>query len=174
MSPFDGDEAQLVVMGRIASPFGIHGWVKVKTFTAEPEGLARFARWLVRTQEGWREMRTEEFAVRPNGSAVKFEGCDDRNAAERLRGSDVAITRADLGETEKGWLYWVDLIGLEVVNEGGERLGKVQGLFESGETSVLVVSGAKERMIPFVADYVKAVDRGAKRITVDWKAEYDP
>jgi 16S rRNA processing protein RimM len=73
-------------------------------------------------------------------------------------------------------LFWVDIIGLEVVNEEGEKLGRVESLFETGETSVLVVSGgkdAKERLIPFVPDYVLAVDREAGRITVDWKADYD-
>ena len=61
-----------------------------------------------------------------------------------------------------------------MVDESGRALGKVEGLFESGETSVLVVADdARERMIPFVPDYVKAVDRDARRITVDWKPEYD-
>jgi 16S rRNA processing protein RimM len=60
-----------------------------------------------------------------------------------------------------------------VVDESGKRLGEVEGLFETGETSVLVVKGAKERLIPFVPDYVKAVDREAGRITVDWKPDYD-
>ena len=83
------------------------------------------------------------------------------------------MTREDLGEAEEGTLYWVDLVGLEVVDEEGARLGEVEGLFESGETSVLVVKGDKERMIPFVPEYVKAVDREARRITVDWKADYD-
>jgi 16S rRNA processing protein RimM len=49
----------------------------------------------------------------------------------------------------------------------------VEGLFESGETSVLVVAGPTRRLIPFVPDYVKSVDRDARRITVDWKAEFD-
>jgi ribosomal 30S subunit maturation factor RimM len=54
-------------------------------------------------------------------------------------------------------------------------------LFEVGETSVMVVRGTgggpprgqdqKQMMIPFVADYVKSVDRGARRVTVDWKAD---
>ena len=69
--------------------------------------------------------------------------------------------------------YALDLIGLEVVDEGGRVLGKVEELFETGETSVMVVKGERESMIPFVSGYVKAIDRGARRITVDWKADYD-
>ena len=93
--------------------------------------------------------------------------------AENLRGCDVAVPRAELSDADDGSLYWVDLVGLEVFDESGAGLGKVEGLFETGETSVLVVKGAKERMIPFVPAYVKSVDREAKRITVEWKADYD-
>jgi len=72
-------------------------------------------------------------------------------------------------------LYQVDLVGLEVVEEEGSVLGRVEGFFDAGETSVMVVTGAdgRERLVPFVADFVKSVDREAKRVTVDWKAEYD-
>ena len=70
-------------------------------------------------------------------------------------------------------MYRVDLLGHEVVDEAGAKLGTVESFFETGETSVMVVKGARPRMIPFVAEYVKAVDREARRITVDWKADYD-
>jgi 16S rRNA processing protein RimM len=85
----------------------------------------------------------------------------------------VAIPRQALGDAEEGTLYRVDLVGLDVVDEGGARLGKVESFFETGDGSVMVVRGGRERMIPFVPDYVKAVDREAGRITVAWKAEYD-
>ena len=87
--------------------------------------------------------------------------------------SKIAVTREALGDAGEGSLYWVDLIGLEVVSLEGERLGRVEQLFEAGDTSVLVLkdADAKEVMIPFVPDYVKSVDREARRITVDWKTE---
>lgn len=160
-------------MGRIVGPFGIQGWLKVKPFTEAPGGLGEFNRWLVGAHEGWREMAIEDFEVHSKGPVAKLAGCEDREGAERLRGCDVAVTRAELGDADDGSLYWVDLVGLEVFDESGAELGKVEALFETGETSVLVVKGAKERMIPFVPAYVKSVDREAKRITVEWKADYD-
>jgi 16S rRNA processing protein RimM len=160
-------------MGRIVGPFGIQGWVKVKAFTESPEGLGEFPRWIVSLREGWRETPVEDFAVHSKGPVAKFAGCDDREGAEKLRGCEVAVTREALGEADEGSLYWVDLVGLDVVDGEGGCLGKVEGLFETGETSVLVVKGTQERMIPFVPEYVKSVDREAGRITVDWKADYD-
>jgi 16S rRNA processing protein RimM len=164
-------------MGRIVGPFGVKGWVKVKTFTERPESLGEFPRWHVQAPDGWREAALEGFEVHSKGPVAKLEGCEDREDALRLNGSDVAVMRAELGEAEEGSLYWVDLVGLEVVDESGKALGNVEGLFESGETSVLVVAGTgpntRERLIPFVPEYVKSVDRDARRITVDWKPDYD-
>ena len=54
-------------MGRVVAAVGIRGEVRVKTFTEEPDGLAGFGRWVVRTPQGWREMPLEDFALRPNG-----------------------------------------------------------------------------------------------------------
>ena len=160
-------------MGRVVGAFGLAGWVKVKVFTEAAESLATFPTWWIQSREGWREVALEDFEVHSKGPVAKLAGCDDRDAADALRGADVAVTRDALGEAEEGKMYWVDLVGLEVVNEAGERLGEVEGLFETGDTSVLVVKGPKERLIPFIADYVKAVDREARRITVDWKPDYD-
>jgi 16S rRNA processing protein RimM len=160
-------------MGQIVGSFGVKGWVKVKAFTEAPDALGVFPTWIVSTREGPRDMALEDFAVHSKGPVAKLAGVDDREAADALRGAEVAVTREELGEAQEGTLYWVDLVGLEVVDESGKRLGEVEGLFETGETSVLVVKGAKERLIPFVPDYVKAVDREAGRITVDWKPDYD-
>ena len=160
-------------MGEIVGAFGLQGWVKVKAFTETAASLGVFPTWMVQTKEGWRDMALQDFEVHSKGPVAKLAGCDDRDAADALRGAQVAVTRAALGDAEEGTLYWVDLVGLEVMDESGTRLGEVEGLFEAGDTSVLVVKGARERLIPFVADYVKAVDREARRITVDWKPDYD-
>ena len=158
-------------MGRMVGAFGVQGWVKVKPFTEAPDALGDFPVWTVRTSAGWREMALEDFELHSKGPVGKLSGCDDREGADALRGADVAVSREALGEADEGTYYQVDLIGLEVVEQGGKALGRVEGFFETGETSVMVVKGGRERMIPFVADYVTAVDREAGRITVAWKDE---
>ena len=160
-------------MGRLVGAFGVHGWLKVKPFGEDPASLGEFPAWVVRTPQGWQEMPLEDFEVHSKGPVAKLAGCDDREAADALRGADVAIDREALGDAEDGSFFQVDLVGLEVVDAGGRALGRVEGFFETGETSVMVVKGGRERLIPFVPDYVTAVDREARRITVDWKADYD-
>ena len=132
-------------MGRVVGAFGLHGWVKVKAFTESADALGTFPRWLVQSHEGWREMALEDFEVHSKGPVAKLAGCDDRDAADALRGSEVAVPREALGEAEEGTLFWVDLVGLEVVDEAGASLGRVEALFETGETSVMVVRDAIER-----------------------------
>lgn len=158
-------------MGRLVGSFGVAGWVKVKVFTESADTLGEYESWIVHAREGWRVMDLEDFEVHSKGPVAKLAGCGDRNAADAMRGFDVAVTRDALGEAGDGSMYWVDLIGLDVADASGKSLGKVEGLFETGDTSVLVVKGVRETMIPFVPEYVKSVDREARRITVDWKAD---
>jgi 16S rRNA processing protein RimM len=162
-------------MGRIVGSFGIKGWVKVKPFSGEPDALSHHPQWAVRVGEEWREMDLEEFEVHSKGPVARLAGCDAREAADALKGAEVALPREALAEAEEGSLYQVDLVGLDVVEEDGSLLGRVEGFFEAGDTSVMVVAGegGRERLIPFVDDFVKSVDPGARRIVVEWKQDYD-
>ena len=101
----------------------------------------------------------------------------DRNAAEALKGARIFIARSSFPTPEEGEYYWVDLIGLAVVNREGVALGQVTDLMATGPQQVLVIGyeadgKAQERMIPFVDAYVDEVDLQAKRITVDWQPDY--
>jgi 16S rRNA processing protein RimM len=127
-------------------------------------------------------MELQGFEVHSKGPVAKLQGCEDRAGAERLRHRDVAVPREALGEAGEGSFFWVDLVGLAVADEEGSMLGSVEGFFETGAGSVMVVRGAapqgevkagRERLIPFVPEYVKSVDREARRIVVDWKPDYD-
>jgi 16S rRNA processing protein RimM len=166
-------DQDLVVMARIAAPFGIKGWVKLHTFTESPDSLDAYASWLIKGPKGWEEIELEDFAVNAKGAVAKLKGCDDRGAAELLRHREIAIPRAALDEPEDGAHYWIDLIGADVVNPLGERLGRVETLMETGANDVLVVKeGSIERLIPFVDEVILKVDREAKVVTVNWGKDY--
>jgi 16S rRNA processing protein RimM len=161
-------------MGRIVGAFGVKGWVKLKPFSEKPDALAGHDRWVVRVGGAWREMDLEDFEVHAKGPVAKLAGSDAREAADALRGADIALPREALAEAGEGSLYQVDLVGLEVVEEDGSVLGRVEGFFDAGETSVMVVVGdARERLIPFVPDFVRSVERDVGRVVVNWKPDYD-
>ena len=101
----------------------------------------------------------------------------DRNAAEALRGARIFVGRSSFPAPQQDEYYWVDLIGLAVVNREGVQLGQVQELLSTGPQTVLVVGceldgKPAERMIPFVSAYVDEVDQAARCIRVDWQPDY--
>jgi 16S rRNA processing protein RimM len=167
-------DVEMVVMARITAPFGIKGWLKLATFTEHADSLDQFDEWYVSYPTGWQKMAVEDFAVHTKSVVAKLKGVDDRTAAERLAKRDVGVPRDWFGDDIDGEYFWVDLIGLEVLNEEGVRLGRVDTLMETGANDVLVVkSGPRETLIPFVADYVVSVDREAQRITVHWDQAWE-
>lgn len=106
------------------------------------------------------------------------EGLDDRNAAEALKGARVFVSRTAFPTPDEDEFYWVDLIGLDVVNREGQTLGKVVDLIDTGPHCVLrcvvEVDGKAEgeRLIPFVSAYIDSVSLADKRIVADWGLDY--
>jgi 16S rRNA processing protein RimM len=164
--------ADLVIMGRILAPRGIKGWLKIKTFSEEADALADFDVWWLKQGERWSQRNVEATELVHLGFSAKLEGVEDRNAAELMRGIEVAVSRGDLPDHEDA-IYWVDLIGLEVVNLAGEALGTVDSLMETGANDVLVVkSGDKNLLIPYTERTVHEVDLKVKRVVVEWQRDW--
>jgi 16S rRNA processing protein RimM len=114
-----------------------------------------------------------EGRVQGGGLVARLEGLDERDAAAALRGADIEVERQLLPPPGPGEVYWADLIGCEVLNASGERLGTVQSLFENAGQDVMVVAGERERLIPFVApQIVRQVDVSGRRVVVDWERDY--
>ena len=162
-------------MGKVAAAHGTQGWLKVQPYTAEPGSLMDYRSWWLGNEEqGWREIDVLKSALQGGKTVVaQLTGCHDRNTAEKYKGLLVAIPRSRLPQTAEDEYYWSDLIGLEVVNEAGERLGVVETLQETGANQVLCVQGKDgEILIPFIAQVIKQVDLDGKTIRVDWQADY--
>ena len=101
---------------------------------------------------------------------VRLKGIEDRDAAAERIGRKIYIPATDLPPLESGEFYWADLQGLEVLNLGGERLGTVDHLLETGANDVLVITGgAGEVLAPFVPDVVREVDLEKGFIRLDWE-----
>jgi 16S rRNA processing protein RimM len=162
----------MVVMGRVIAPFGIKGWVRLRTWTETEEGLAGYPTWWLEKGLEWTPVELEDYEVHAKGVVAKLKGCDDRTAAEKLKGRDVGVPREALGKAGKGELYWVDLEGFEVVNLEGVVLGEMAGRLDTAGNDVMMVKGEKVYLIPFVDAYVKEVSPASRRITVDWGRDY--
>ncbi|MEQ8663922.1 MAG: ribosome maturation factor RimM [Gammaproteobacteria bacterium] len=165
-----------LVVGRVSGVFGTRGWLKVQSHTRPFEQLLEYVPWLLRVDGQWREQRVRE-ARRHHGTLiVALDGVADRDTAAGLVRADIAVLRSQLPAPAPGEFYWVDLVGLTVVNRDDVVLGEVRGLLETGAHDVVRVAppaaGASERLIPFVREvYVLDIDLAAGIMRVDWHAD---
>ncbi len=176
--------ADAIEVGRITDAWGVKGWFKVLAYSASPEALFSSKRWFLlpsergaRTFEGQALLSVKEAKEHSDSVVACAHDINDRNAAELLRGARVFVSRKSFPTPGADEYYWVDLIGLAVANREGQGLGTVRELLSTGAQTVLVLEDSQdtdkvERMIPFVAAYIDAVDIPARLIRVDWHKDY--
>ena len=162
-------------MGRIFGSWGVRGGIRVDPYTEDPETLATYKTWLVGREGEWKEYRVLEARLHTTQVVAQLAGLEDRDAALKLKGSEVAVPRDSLPPPDDGNYYWSDLVGLAVVNTGGETLGEVKELFSNGAQDVIDViardmAGEVKRLIPWTA--VKGVDLKGRRIEVEWEKDW--
>ena len=162
-----------VTMGRVSGAFGVRGWLKLRSDCEPVEQLLEYSPWQIETSTGWRSHVLVEGKAHGSGLIAKLADIEDREQARQLAGADIAVDRSQLPALAEGEYYWNDLIGLGVVTRDGQELGQVSGLMQTGTNDVLVVSGERERLIPFIREQVVlAVDAEARRIEVDWDPDF--
>jgi 16S rRNA processing protein RimM len=181
-----------VEVARIVDAFGIKGWIRVQPYAAQPEALFSSKRWfLLPSAERPRPagaaplprvLRITQSQAHRDGVVAAAQELADRGAAESLKGARVFVSRTSFPTADEGEYYWIDLIGLAVINREGHVLGTVADLLDTGPHSVLRIApgtsheageaAAAEILIPFVAAYVDQVDLPQRRIVVDWGLDY--
>jgi 16S rRNA processing protein RimM len=183
-----------IEVGRVLDAWGVKGWLKILPHSSAPEALFSADTWFLQPPEakfrpgfsaftGTVSVSIDEAKNHSDSVVAKLKGMDDRTPAEALRGARIFLPRSSFPAASTDEYYWVDLIGLNVVNREGVVLGCVRDLMATGPQSVLCVEyflptdgdvapAAAERMIPFVSAYVDKVDIAGKLITVDWQPDY--
>ena len=176
--------ADAVEVGRIADAWGIKGWFKVLAYSADPEALFSSKRWYLQPAERGPKTFSGTVALAIRGAkehsdtvVASAQDVDDRTAAEARKGARIFIPRSSFPTAATDEFYWVDLLGLDVVNREGVALGQIRDLLSTGPQTVLVMEYTEdgktlERMIPFVSQFVDGVDIPGRRITVDWQPDY--
>ncbi len=181
--------ADAVELGRVQDAWGIKGWVRLHPHSTSADVLLHVRHWFLQPPEGRYARGFDAFTgvvacevaevkSHADGLVARLVPVADRNAAEALKGARIFVSRADFPPSDNpDEFYWVDLIGLSVVNREGVELGVVHDLLSTGPHSVLCLEyregdKLRERMIPFVSAYVDQVDLAARRITVDWQPDY--
>lgn len=162
--------SDLVVMGQVIAPFGIKGWLRIRSFTDEIDALANYSQWWLQLEAGWKLFDLAESNVSVKGLTARLAEIADRTQAEQLSNAQVAVSRSTLPQLEADEFYWADLIGFSVTTPQQEKIGVLDGLLETSAADVLVVKGDAEHLIP--AALIKQVDMSGKQIIVDWALDY--
>lgn len=159
-------------VGKIVNTHGIRGEVRVISRTDFPEERYKIGNTLFLFMPGTKE--PEELVVKShrthkNFNLLTFEGFDNVNQVERMRGGILKVPETQRGSLEEGEFYFQDIIGCTMFTTEGEELGKVIEILTPGANDVWVVKGSngKELLIPYIEDIVKKVDVKEKVIEIE-------
>ncbi len=160
------------MIGNINGLFGTQGWVKIFSHTQPRKNVLSYQPWHIKTKNNWQTLTIIQGREQAKTIVAKISGINDHEQARGLIGTDIYIQKSQLPKLQQGSYYWQDLIGLTVVNQKNTTLGKVSNLFATGANTVLVVSGKKEYLIPYIAQFLIAVDIDNQQIEVDWDEDF--
>lgn len=155
-------------IGQIVNTFGIKGFVKIVPFTDDLERFEELESVFVVKQKQLIEMQIEEVKYHKNLVLVKFKGIGDINMAEKYKGCYIKIKRENARKLPKDTYFIADLIGIDVYDENGNLLGKVDDIFNNKSHDVYVIKDdlGKQILLPSTKEVIKDVDVENNKIVV--------
>ena len=162
----------LVTLGKISGIWGVHGWVRIHSFTSSKQDILSFNPWYLIRTDSYDQVRVLQGRVQGQRMVAQLEGYIDREQSRSLINAAIAVPVDVLPELKGEEYYWIQLEGLRVVTVNDDYLGTVDYLIETGANDVLVVSGERERLIPYIPRVIRHVDLGERLIRVDWDADF--
>jgi 16S rRNA processing protein RimM len=159
------DLADPVVIGVISAPHGVRGTLRVR-----PPGSGRHLRRGVEPVVNGERRRILASRQTPKGFLVDLEGIADRDLAASLRGSELTLDRDELDAPDEEEFYVGDLVGLEVYDKAGTRIGSVADVLETPAHEILLIRDDEEEpadhYVPFTHEHVPTVDPEGGRVVV--------
>lgn len=149
-----------IEIGRIVRPQGLTGRLKVLSYLASAEALGTLTEVLVGRKVAEAIPYPLEAVQKGKGFFVlKLGGVEDREAVSPLVGHSLWMPRDKLARLPAGEYYWEEILGLQVVTEAGEVLGRIESIFPTGSNDVYVCrAGNREILLPGIADVVRRID----------------
>ena len=155
-------------IGQIVNTFGIKGFVKVNPFTDDMERFAELKSVLVVKNKELIEMQIGEIKYQKNVVLIKFKGIEDINMAEKYKGCYIKIKRENARKLPKDTYFIADLIGMQVYDEQGNLLGKVNDIYNNKVHDIYVIKDdlGKQILLPSTKEVIKQIDMDNDRIVV--------
>ncbi len=169
-----------ILLGKISGVHGIKGWVKVFSYTSPRLKITEYSQWYLKSKkdQSWVSQKLIEGKEQGKNIIARLDKVKYRDEAEALIGTEIAIHKDQLEVLAENEYFWRDLIGLSVETIEGEKLGKIDWLFDTGSNDVIVIKETegvevKEHLLPFVFDdVIKSVDLETSLMIVDWDPEF--
>ncbi|ETX29985.1 ribosome maturation factor RimM [Roseivivax isoporae] len=162
------DDEKRICVGAIGGAFGVHGEVRLKSFTAEPEAIADYAP--LTSEDGAHVFDVQIVRAIAQGFAARLTGVRSKEEADALKGVRLFAPRDRLPQLPDDEFYHADLIGLAVYDTGGVALGTVRTVQNHGASDLLEVAvpgRSATVLLPFTQAAVPTVDLAAGRIVAD-------
>lgn len=167
------ESIKYVVVGQFGAPHGVSGAIKVNSDTDPAHAILNYHPWYVELNHSWQVLEPLELKQQGTNLLAFIHNITDRDEVKQFTGHKIAIRRDQLPALPKGEYYWIDLEGMNVINEEGVALGTVDYLFSAGRTGVMVVQGTKKHLIPFLQEqYILDVNLDAHVIKVHWDPDF--
>lgn len=163
---------QRIVIGHFGRSYGIKGWLKVNSQTDPVDNILLYRQWQIYHQGLWQTVEISDIKKQGKSIIAKLPQCHTPEEANLYTHDAIAIYRHQMPEPSSDEYYWIDLVGLKVINQQGIDLGTVDHLFSTGANDVLVVKGERRRLMPYIQNVVLAVDLIERKITVDWDPDF--
>jgi 16S rRNA processing protein RimM len=160
---------ELIELAAVVRAHGLRGELLLKPFNPDSTLLTEVTHVLLKTREGAVTRYTVESArVHSAAQLLALREVQGKDAADALRGQLVCVTRADLPPLDEDEFYLVDLVGIQVNDAAGKRIGSVVEVIEYPSVNCLVVeSDEGRREVPHLPRYVLSLDMSARVVVVD-------
>lgn len=160
--------SEKICIGAIAGAFGVHGEVRLKSFTANPASIEDYSP--ISTEDGNRQFEITLDREIKNGFSARLSGIATKEEADALKGVRLFVPRDCLPTLPDDEYYHSDLIGLNVYDTGGKALGTVKAVLNHGASDLLelnVEGQSQTQLLPFTLDAVPTIDLTLGRIVAD-------
>lgn len=168
MTPDSDDNRDIVAVGKVIKAHGVHGEVKVLPLTNVSGRFESIGEVFIEKADGTRFQASID-TIRGSSANIiaSFRGVESREDADALRGAFISVKRSDMPALEPDQYYTIDLVGMQVVDEQGDKIGTVSAVEEYPAIAALVIDTASGPLeIPAVHDYIMRVDKTARMIIV--------
>lgn len=164
------DQGDMVALGRIVKPHGVRGCVCILPFNPQSESFAELKRAFLKSPvtDGFKLFNVQRTSRHKQFFIIQLEGVDDLNKAQALRGWLIYVPKSELKKLDEDEYYYYELIDMEAYSKSGESLGRIAGIITTPAHDVLVIkSGDKEMMLPWIDGAVVDIDRENKRVVLE-------